>query len=225
MRYLVSQDYMGQPITLLCDTCGKPFTIARYRCRKDRPQPRFCSNPCRYIGSLRRKKLLCGYCEQPFTVNLYRQNTARFCSSECHDKARIRYPQFHCSMCDLTKTAADFALARTTSRGHDYICKRCRATRSPRSNVSPATREAEIQRNAKQRKLEYSLTHAEFMTFWQEPCFYCGDPIKTIGLDRIDSSKGYILDNLRACCRVCNRMKSSLTADTFVERCRRIGAI
>lgn len=41
-------------------------------------------------------------------------------------------------------------------------------------------------------------------TFWQKPCTYCRCSIDTIGLDRIDNSKGYTLDNVVPCCKVCN---------------------
>jgi hypothetical protein len=37
----------------------------------------------------------------------------------------------------------------------------------------------------------------------------------TSGLDRIDSDKGYTLDNVVPCCRNCNRAKSDLTLGTF----------
>jgi len=37
------------------------------------------------------------------------------------------------------------------------------------------------------------------------------------GLDRVDSSKHYTLDNVVPCCTVCNRAKSNLTVADFYD--------
>lgn len=55
------------------------------------------------------------------------------------------------------------------------------------------------------------------MTFWQKPCFYGPHPIETIGLDRIDSTKGYTMDNLVSCCETCNRAKRHMSLAEFRE--------
>ncbi len=68
----------------------------------------------------------------------------------------------------------------------------------------------------------FKLTFDEFMTFWQEPCHYCGDEIKTIGLDRVNNDIGYIAENIVPCCRVCNRMKNDQGLVEFKDRCKRI---
>lgn len=77
---------------------------------------------------------------------------------------------------------------------------------------------------AKARGLVFELAFEEFMKFWQVPCAYCGTPILTIGLDRIDNSVGYIFSNLRACCLRCNQMKRDDTVELFLNRCRQIVA-
>ena len=60
---------------------------------------------------------------------------------------------------------------------------------------------------AKQRDIEFNLTIEEFNIFWQKDCHYCGDPILTIGVDRVDSSEGYTLINCVPCCTICNKIK------------------
>jgi hypothetical protein len=77
-------------------------------------------------------------------------------------------------------------------------------------------------RTTKRRKLKWALTKEEFMTFWQKSCIYCGDTISTIGLDRIDNSKGYTLNNVVPCCWICNYMKNSRTKEEFLSQCRKI---
>jgi hypothetical protein len=72
---------------------------------------------------------------------------------------------------------------------------------------------------AKSRGFEFNLTLKEFSSFWQKPCTYCGAEIKTIGIDRIDSSKGYYMENCVSCCCICNRMKTNYTTKDFIKHC------
>lgn len=70
------------------------------------------------------------------------------------------------------------------------------------------------------RNLEFTLTFEEFIEYWHEICVYCGNQIETIGLDRVDNTKGYILGNVLPCCTLCNLMKRTMTADNFIAHCR-----
>jgi len=76
--------------------------------------------------------------------------------------------------------------------------------------------------NAKKRSMSFELTLENFSKFWKNPCSYCGGPIDTIGLDRIDSSKPYILDNVVACCSRCNEMKMASTIEDWVDQMKKI---
>lgn len=67
--------------------------------------------------------------------------------------------------------------------------------------------------NASHRNIDFNLSFDEFMTFWKDSCEYCGDSIATVGIDRLDSSKGYFIDNLVSCCFTCNRIKMDLDLD------------
>ena len=75
---------------------------------------------------------------------------------------------------------------------------------------------------ANKRGIKWELTFEQFMIFWQKPCYYCGDEIKTIGLDRIDNTKGYSIDNVVSCCSICNYMKLNNSQDEFIEHCKKI---
>ena len=66
------------------------------------------------------------------------------------------------------------------------------------------------------------LTFEEFKSFWQLPCHYCGAEIETIGLDRIDNSLGYKLDNVIPCCLRCNILKFFNTEKEFLDHCKKI---
>lgn len=58
-------------------------------------------------------------------------------------------------------------------------------------------------------------------------CTYCNYlSIDTLnGLDRLDSNKSYELTNVVSCCKLCNFMKGSLDANTFIKRCKHISYV
>lgn len=66
---------------------------------------------------------------------------------------------------------------------------------------------------SKRRELSCLLTEEQFTTIIILPCNYCNNQLgSTInatgsGLDRIDNSRGYELDNVVSCCVICNRMR------------------
>lgn len=87
---------------------------------------------------------------------------------------------------------------------------------------TPKGRYSKYKSGAKRRQLEFKLTLNQFKKYWRQPCHYCGDSIRTIGLDRIDSSIGYNIDNIVPCCPKCNWMKMTQGYDEFIEHCKKI---
>lgn len=75
---------------------------------------------------------------------------------------------------------------------------------------------------AKLRDLTWDISDEEFKSFWKKPCSYCGVEIETIGLDRLDSSKGYFLENVTSCSTKCNRMKLNLSDFEFLKHVSKI---
>jgi hypothetical protein len=71
--------------------------------------------------------------------------------------------------------------------------------------------------NAQRRNIEFSLTLEDFEFYWQNPCYYCNSPIKSIGLDRVDNSIGYIKTNIVPCCWICNNAKSNADNDRLIK--------
>lgn len=65
----------------------------------------------------------------------------------------------------------------------------------------------------KNRGFEFLITKEQWAQLILNPCHYCGISLKSIkrgsGLDRIDNSKGYILDNIVPCCYECNMIKGN----------------
>lgn len=76
--------------------------------------------------------------------------------------------------------------------------------------------------NASRRGLSFDLTIEKLAEFWQQPCSYCGDEIETVGIDRIDSNRGYEDGNLISCCGRCNEMKMDSTTEDWVSHMKKI---
>jgi 5-methylcytosine-specific restriction endonuclease McrA len=76
------------------------------------------------------------------------------------------------------------------------------------------------QRSAKKKGLEFALSDAEFERLTNANCTYCDQPTTRThrnGIDRVDSTRGYVADNCATCCGQCNIAKKKLARDQFVE--------
>lgn len=77
---------------------------------------------------------------------------------------------------------------------------------------------------SKRRGLAFEITKEQFEGLWRKPCFYCGDAIETVGLDRVDNDKGYTFDNVVSCCKWCNYAKHEGNQLDFIDRCKRVAS-
>lgn len=84
-----------------------------------------------------------------------------------------------------------------------------------------AERIMKFKTGAKQRNIFYSLTDEEAISLLHGNCYYC-DHEHADGIDRVDSTKGYSIDNCVSCCSVCNIMKNKFDSKTFFEHIRLI---
>lgn len=94
---------------------------------------------------------------------------------------------------------------------------------------------ARLRCRAKSRSIEWSLTKEEVYPLAQQPCYYCGaEPIQRFvntryngfyvhnGLDRIDSDKGYSIDNVVPSCAACNIAKGIMATEQFFNWVARV---
>jgi hypothetical protein len=86
--------------------------------------------------------------------------------------------------------------------------------------------------SAKKRNIVFDIPRNEFDIIVQKPCQYCGNIdtkhymsnpktkekefFKLNGIDRIDSSNGYIKENIVSCCRTCNMAKMVMLKEEFL---------
>lgn len=101
------------------------------------------------------------------------------------------------------------------------VCSTCNPSGNSDSD-NPLVRMGHYIHGAKHRGILFELTHVEFFSFWQKPCSYCNSEIKTIGLDRINSTLGYSMNNVVSCCFRCNEMKNNSTVEQWVADMKNI---
>jgi hypothetical protein len=78
--------------------------------------------------------------------------------------------------------------------------------------------------SAKTKRLEFTLSMGQFSELVKMPCYYCGiiQEKGFNGLDRLDSSAHYTVENCVSCCEMCNMMKGTISPSVFVHRVEHI---
>ena len=89
--------------------------------------------------------------------------------------------------------------------------------------------------NARKRGYIFNLTEEQFAEITKRDCHYCeAKPNNTVrrlrgngdytynGIDRIDNNKGYTMDNVVPCCKICNQAKHTLTMPEFKDWIKRV---
>lgn len=120
------------------------------------------------------------------------------------------------------------AIASDLNRGRSNFCKTCRelqAIESPFRGIF-----GNYKRGAVKRGLSFELPFKKFVSLLNGNCHYCNYPPKQKfkktgalygcvynGVDRVDNSTGYTLDNSVTCCKFCNFAKSKGTREEFYD--------
>lgn len=91
--------------------------------------------------------------------------------------------------------------------------------------------------SAKRRGLAWGISRDQFNSLTSKPCHYCGAPPSNLmkakygngefaynGLDRKDSSEGYVINNVVPCCKICQRAKMDMPYGKFLEYLQRVSS-
>lgn len=130
--------------------------------------------------------------------------------------------------------------------GHTQSCGCLRREHAAAANTARALQKGEaalnmlfsgMRRSARKRGYAWRLTKEQVRVLTKQNCFYCGvEPAQTSrspqyngmytynGLDRIDNTRGYLIENVIPCCGCCNVAKNNLTLEEFHAWVRRIYA-
>ena len=94
--------------------------------------------------------------------------------------------------------------------------------------------------SAKKRGYKFELTEEQFIGITQKDCFYCGTRPNNIakrillnqrkdsddfiynGIDRVDNTKDYTIDNVVPCCKICNFAKRNMSLKDFKNWIERV---
>jgi len=87
--------------------------------------------------------------------------------------------------------------------------------------------------NAKSRGFDFNIDFDYAVSIMKSDCHYCGiEPSNTYmksyynatynGIDRVDNTKGYEMDNVVSCCKMCNIAKNNNTEEDFLNWNKRL---
>jgi hypothetical protein len=153
-----------------------------------------------------------------------------------------------CNKCknDLPATMEFFHYSGTTLNRCSSHCKKCRAEtyylkRKPKESLSRllAERFTDLKTRIKNKRVKYNVA-LNFDILYLEELYnkqkglcaiskipmtyllYDGHNNTNISIDRIDSNKGYIRDNIQLVCSIINKMKLNMTLDELLFYCKHI---
>lgn len=153
------------------------------------------------------------------------------CLCECGNKKELKGASIH------KGTARSCGCLRKGPK------KNPRRPKTERGEVGLRTKMSSYRIHANKRGISFDLTEEEFRELTQKNCYYCGVAPNMIakgsmtsknedtrknaeyvynGVDRIDSSKGYSVENCVPCCRGCNVAKWDYTTEEFFALVKRI---
>lgn len=105
-----------------------------------------------------------------------------------------------------------------------------RYRRPPNKNANFNCAIRTYKKNAKKRNLLYEISDSDALKLMKSNCYYCNavpanryrmvkscEPFIYNGIDRVDNTLGYIIDNCVPCCIKCNTAKSDMSMNEFKQ--------
>ena len=138
-----------------------------------------------------------------------------------------------CTMCGTTKDISEFYKEKNKPGGLHSKCKACmkkyyeenkkRFKKYHQENKHTSRHKfTELKASAKKRGLEVSISFEQYVELIKTlNCYYCDANFsnETGGnLNRIDSSKGYLINNVNPCCATCNKIMNRFTVKELKAR-------
>lgn len=147
-------------------------------------------------------------------------------------KNKKRY--FNCvCVCGKTTTSAlaDLRVGKVNSCG--CFSKEVRSLKNGEAAFNKVW--SSYKNHARRRNYSFNLTKEEFKTLVQENCDYCGAEPSNVfssgsntgkytynGIDRVENSQGYSIDNCVPCCKTCNYAKQGMSKSEFLSWVERV---
>ena len=139
-------------------------------------------------------------------------------------------------LCDCGKMAV--VRSNNLVNGHTQSCG-CKKLKNPINAVKRRKPDGDAafcsvytgyKSSAKKRHISFNLSKVDFKKLCLDKCFYCNCAPRNIlgswlisgtftynGIDRVNNTLGYSIDNCVPCCKICNFMKKNLTQEEFLN--------
>ena len=155
--------------------------------------PNMVYNTCRFCGEV-----------LPFTYFNFRKDNDSY-RNECRPCKSIKDKEYHKSKKDYFNE-----LNRQYSKNNKEKIAEYNKARAGQTK----TKWSMLKRTAKYKSIELNISFEQFKELTESNCYYCNGKMKDDGIwgyniDRIDSSKGYIVGNILPCCKYCNTIKNN----------------
>ena len=139
-----------------------------------------------------------------------------------------------CTKCKEEIRIALTSISRKMQHGRKY-CKNCLQRRTD-DNYIIESAIYDFKTKAENRGLSWNLTFEQVKNLITKNCHYCSSKpfskrfkkmpwnseILINGIDRKNNLLGYEIENCVPCCGICNRAKSSMSYENFIEYINRI---
>lgn len=193
-----------------------------------------CSKDCEYCGSAPSKLIGNCYKSGPFTYNgidrvdshlgYIVKNCVPCCTTCNRMKMKLTLDKF---ICCIKKIYSWTALGIDPPNDQEYSKRITKRTRGIHVLWT------EYRNSSADRGLPFELSFEEFSDICSKNCHYCNRHPSLVfegrdgtsrygGIDRVDSSKGYIHKNVVPCCQICNRMKLAMSLNDFITHVTKI---
>lgn len=158
------------------------------------------------------------------------------------ERSDNRHRKWYKTVCDCGVEKVVMGSAMTSGNTKSCGClsrEKLRARRISDTHSEVTAIILGYKRHALGRGYKWLLSREEVESTIKLPCYYCGqapsnvkrtknsigEGLKYSGIDRKDNSKDYTLDNIVACCKICNYAKSNLSLSEFYEWAKRLDAM
>jgi hypothetical protein len=167
-----------------------------------------------------------------------------------HKKGRVHYWVCKCECGkQFSKSTSDINRSAKSSWSS---CRTCSQQKNKSKDLGESSWRHlynSYKNGADKRNLQFELNMETFKSICKNNCFYCGKPprefnryhsnktesiakiskftkdrawVSANGIDRIDPTKGYILNNVVTCCSICNYIKLDLQKEDFLNQIKNI---
>ena len=125
-----------------------------------------------------------------------------------------------CSNCNELKPRNEFGKHKGNKDGLTYYCRACINNRNLKFNKTVAGQWRYRKYDASRKGREFKITQEQYEMIVKDStgCYLCGNNKVQLGLDRVDNSRGYTIDNIAPCCSPCNTSKGALTLQEWERK-------